>query len=451
MIAGIAPPEIITGRLMSGAGPAPMLEAATAYGTAAAAYELAGTRYMMHLAILQQNWQGVTSMKVAAVLLRRVMWYQAAKALLVIAAGRSTTQAALFTTAYSSMVTMAEIVQNRITHDTAVATNFLGMTTPIINATEAQYISMAIRNTMIQQAYLAGTIANTTFKEKFFPSDPMTTGAFTPPQLVMQAAAAALHAADKITLALGQAEGAMGQLKAAVGMATSMAYNTSHQISSKPGQADAQAAIARLRESQATSQESAMQQSMQQLVTQIPQQVAQAGQQAAQAPQQLMQQGMQPAQQMASQMSQMMQNIKPEHQVANPGMFDTRPDSPTMDRLTGSGPGSTAMVSALRVSGLSGLSSASNGFKFPSGWDGSMAAPVNPTAPPAAPPASAAGRGGGPMMMPPRRKQRDDQEKITRPTTDLSPVWGAPEPPETISAGELARERLHDDSEEAIA
>lgn len=450
MIAGIAPPEIITGRLMSGAGAAPMLTAAASYSTAAAAYELAGARYMMHLAILQQNWQGMTSMKVASVLLRRVMWYQVAKSLLVIAAGRSTTQAALFTTAYGAMVTMAEIVQNRITHDTAVATNFLGMTTPIINATEAQYVSMAIRNTMIQQAYLAGTIANTTFKEKFFPGDPMTTGAFTPPQLVLQAGMAALHAADRVRLALGEAEGVMGQLKATVGMATAMAYNTSQQVSSKPQQADAQAAITRLRESQGASQESAMQQSMQQLITQIPQQAAQIGQQAAQAPQQLVQQATQPIQQMASQMSSMMQSIKPENQVSNPGMFDTRPDSPTMDRLTGSGPGSTAMVSALRVSGLSGLSSATNGFKFPSTWDGSMATPVNPTAPAATPPASTAGRGGS-MMIPPRRKQRDEQEKITRPTTDLSPVWGAPEPPETISAGELARARHHDESEEAIA
>ena len=54
-----APPEIITGRLMSGAGAAPMTAASASFAASAAAFEAAIARLMSHLAWLNSDRKSV--------------------------------------------------------------------------------------------------------------------------------------------------------------------------------------------------------------------------------------------------------------------------------------------------------------------------------------------------------------------------------------------------------
>ncbi|SLH41124.1 PPE protein [Mycobacteroides abscessus subsp. massiliense] len=434
-----------------------MAAAGAGYVGAAAGYEASIDRYMAHMTSLQGSLQGITGMSVTATLLKRIAFLRARQMQLIAHSQMIEAQALAFTTAYTTKVEMVDIIQNHITHAVAVATNFLGMTQPIINEKEAEYVEMGIQNILVQTTYLAATMANTTFKP-FLPGGQMVSGNFTIPPLLLQAVGAAEAAADKVRLAASTAASMVSAMTMKGTQAGAAATQAANRAGAIPKQADAQAAIARLRANQMQSQEQAAGQQMtqqmgQQLIQQIPQQAAQIAQQAGQVPQQAVQQVTQQGQQVFSQMSQLMQGIKPEHQLpGSPGLFDTRPDSPTLDRLAGSSAGTSAMGAALRVGNLNGLSSAGNGFRFPSAWDGPIAGSAAPQAPTGSPAATAAGARPpmSPMMTSGRRGGRD-RDKLKRPVTELTPVWGAPEAVPTLSVRELAHRDQVDEQEEATA
>ena len=448
MIGGFAPPEVITGRLMSGAGAGPMLSAAAGLASAAAGYEAAIDRYTAHLGVLESNMQGATGAAIAASLVKRIVFLRARQAQLVSHSGLIADQAAAFATAYAAMVQMGEIVQNRVTHDTAVATNFLGMTTPIINAMETQYGEMGVQNFTVQNSYFAATLANTTFKP-FAPGPPMVTGGFSVPQLHAQAVGAAAGAADTVRLAAGTAQSTVSLVSMRTGQAAGITASGAARGASIPKQAQAQEAVARLRDNQRRSAEQLTSRFGEQLFTQGSAQAAQvAGQlgQLGQAPQQGFSQVASQGQQVFSQMASLMSGIKPDHQLGSPGFFDTQPDSPNLDRLAGSTPAASAMGAAVRVGSLSGLSGAATGFRFPPSWS----APISATPTGAAPPGGAPVRPtSGPMMMP--RHARRERPTTTRRATELTPVWGQASAAPQYTVGDVARAQRDDTALSAAA
>ncbi|WP_204802778.1 PPE family protein [Mycobacterium riyadhense] len=443
-----APPEVITGRLMSGAGAAPMLDASASFTAAAAAYEAAADRLEAHLAWLMNAWQSPTALAVLAAVTRYVAWLRVTQAQLVASAGRTADQAAAFTTAYTTMAQMAEIIDNRVTTAVLYATNFLGVNTIPIGVREGQYVGMTIQDIVVQETYLAATIANTAF-ESFLPAIPIVVGAPVLPPVIDQAVVAADRAGDTLMLAASKAESAAQLMSQMMGQGVSAAVMGG--LLSKAGvqQADPHDALDRYRDaqSQQQQQQSATDKMGKQLMQQVPQQLAQGVSQAAQIPQQAvqlltqpLQQATQQAQQFGSQIGQLMSQVAPEHRVDSPGFFDTQPSSPTLDRLAGSNIGAPALTAAIRVPTLGGLSAASTGFRFPSGWDSAL-----PTTPASASPVGLAARPLGAGMAPLHalhRPQEEEEEKVTRAAPELVPVWGA-EPPElqTVSAGELVSER----------
>lgn len=458
------PPEVITGRLMSGAGAAPMLAASAQYTAAAAAFEASADRLMAQTMYLGVTWLGEAAQAMQITTVRHLAWMRVLQAQLVLAAARTADQAAAFSTAFTTMAQMPEIVENRVTTAVLHATNFLGVNTVPIAVREGQYQAMWAQDVAVQSAYFAATVANTTF-EPFVPPLPMGgLTSFTPP--INQALNAATSAADKVRLAADDAAAVAGILKGRLGLVYGTALDAAQQVTSGAKQAEAQAAVARYREhdlEQAANQpqeqaaEQMTQQMTQQLIQQLPQQAAQLGQQVTQLPQQAAQQLTQVGQQLTqvgqqfgSQIGTLMGQVAPQYQLDNPGFFDTHPSSPTLDALAaGSGGGAGgfggagAPTALLRVPSLGGLSGMSTGFRLPSGWDGAALAAA-PTAPPPGSPGLApamAGRGMGGMPPPPLRRRGEDDEPatITRPDTELSPLWGAiPEEPDTVSAAELA-------------
>ena len=67
------PPEVITGRLMSGAGAAPMTAASAEFTAAAVAYEISIDRLTAMSAYLSASWQGPAAQMMQATLMRFII------------------------------------------------------------------------------------------------------------------------------------------------------------------------------------------------------------------------------------------------------------------------------------------------------------------------------------------------------------------------------------------
>lgn len=439
------PPEVITGRLMSGAGAAPMLAASAEFTASAVAFEVAIDRLTAQLGYLTANWQGESAIAMQRSVLRFIVWLRVLQAQLITIATRTGSQAAAFTEAYATMAQMVEIVENRVTTAVLHATNFLGMNTIPIGVKEGQYEAMWARDVAVQTKYLADTVAFTS-PEPIAPPLPIT-GLMSFPPVITQAISAALGAGDKVRLAAISAQSTASMLKGRLGLSVGLAGEMAARGKGGAEKAEAQAAGARHRESQVS--DKADNQAVQQLVQQVPQQVAQVGQQVAQVGQQVLQPvqqlGQQVTQQFSSQISNLMSQVSPEHRLDNPGFFDTQPSSSTLDRAAGGG-GAGALTAAMRVPSLAGLSGTSTGFRFPSGWDGAMSGAAAP--PPQAPAGSGGlgGRGmgglGGAPLHAMRRADDDEPGTIKRPDTELIPLWGdQADDVDTVSPGELVTER----------
>ncbi|KAA1249872.1 PPE family protein [Mycobacterium simiae] len=446
------PPEVITGRLMSGAGAAPMTAASAEFTAAAAAYELAIDRLTALLGYLSASWQGEAAMAMQRVVVRFIIANRLLQAQIITSAARTAAQAAAFTEAYTTMAQMAEIVENRVTTAVLHATNFLGMNTIPIGVKEGQYLEMWIRDVSVQANYLAQTMANTTFDP--FAKLPPITGITSFPPVITQALNAAMAATDRVQMQAIKAQNTVSVLKGKVGGIASAATWMAQRAQDGAQKAEAQAAVARFRENSAQREttDRTAEQMGQQLVQQIPQQAASLGQTALQAPQQVAQQvqqvGQQVGQQFGSQISNLMNQVSPEHRLDSPGFFDTQPSSSTLDRLAGSS-GSGGLSAAIRVPSLAGLSGASTGFRFPGGWDGPLSGSAPPSAP-ASPGGASAVRPGGSGMPLHGARRRDEAKAATvkRPDTKLIAIWGrSPEEKETVSAGALVAERQTDKQE----
>lgn len=443
------PPEVITGRLMSGAGAGPMTATSAEFAAAATAYEISIDRLTAMLAYLAASWQGEAAMAMQRTVVRFIMVNRMLQAQILESAARTEAQAAAFTEAYTTMAQMVEIVENRVTTAVLYATNFLGMNTIPIGVREGQYQEMWMQDVAVQTNYLAQTVANTTFDP--FAKLPPLTGITSFPPLITQAINAAMAATDRVQLQAIKAQNTAAVLKGKMGGLVSMATWMAQRSADGAQKAEAQAAVARLRENgaQRDADRTTEQNMGQQLVQQIPQQVASGVQQGMQVPQQVGQQVQQVGQQFGSQISNLMNQVSPEHRLDNPGFFDTQPSSPTLDRLAGS-TGGGGLTAAIRVPSLAGLSGASTGFRFPSGWDGPLPGSAPPSAP-ASPGGASALRPGG-SGIPLHGARRRDEEKaatVKRPDTELIPIWGhSPDEQETVSAGALIAER-HPDNQEA--
>ncbi|BCI50788.1 PPE family protein [Mycolicibacterium litorale] len=133
------PPEVNTGRLMAGAGPAPMLQAAAGWEALALLLETQADELAASLANLSSVWTGGASERAVAATMPMVVWLRTTSAQAMKRALQATNQANSYSLALATTPPIPEIEQNHVTHAVLEATNFLGINTVPIAVNEFDY------------------------------------------------------------------------------------------------------------------------------------------------------------------------------------------------------------------------------------------------------------------------------------------------------------------------
>ncbi|MDP7701982.1 PPE family protein [Mycobacterium sp. TY815] len=196
---GALPPEINSLRMYTGPGSAPMLAAMTAWDETAAELHLTATAYESVIATLvSEGWLGPAAEAMTAAVVPYMTWMRMTAVQAEQTAGQAASAAAAFDAAFAMTVPPAAVAANRATLLMLVATNFLGINTPAIAATEAEYAEMWAQDATAMYVYAADAAAASTLTP--FREPDQTTN---PDGLTSQAAA--------VTQASGSATGTATQ------------------------------------------------------------------------------------------------------------------------------------------------------------------------------------------------------------------------------------------------
>ncbi|HEX2284955.1 MAG TPA: PPE family protein [Mycobacterium sp.] len=305
MIWHAMPPELNTARLMAGAGPLPMLQAAAGWEAFAIELETQADELASSLAALSSTWTGGASERAIAATMPMVSWLRTVAAQAQKRAAQATAQANSYNLAMVTTPPLVEIAANHITRAVLHATNFLGINTVPIGINEFDYfVRMWNQAAGAMDLYAAETAMNIMF-EPIMPMKPIVipgsgeaaTGAALGKAAALTAGAAVRNAAISHVSAQATVESAALQAGRAAAQA-----NQAEQRAQGTVQRSENAA------QQAGQQSQMMQQGMQmgmQMASQLGSMVGQLPQQAGQMVTQPMQQLTQPLQQVTSMFSQM--------------------------------------------------------------------------------------------------------------------------------------------------
>ncbi|GAB1814636.1 PPE family protein [Mycobacterium sp. MUNTM1] len=171
---GALPPEINSGRIYSGPGPATLLAAAGGWESLAAELTDAASGYQTVTASLtDESWLGPASMTMAAAVLPYIAWMTATAGQCGQAATQATAAATAFETAYAMTVPPPLIGANRARLLALIQTNIFGQNTPAIMVTEAEYSEMWAQDATAMYSYAATSASASTLSP--MPSPPQTT------------------------------------------------------------------------------------------------------------------------------------------------------------------------------------------------------------------------------------------------------------------------------------
>ncbi|MGC2653318.1 MAG: PPE family protein, partial [Mycobacterium sp.] len=198
---GALPPEINSGRMYSGPGPAPMLAAATAWDSLAAELGSAAAAYDSVIrGLTSEEWLGPASESAAAAAAPYVTWMSNTATQTEQTATQVRAAVGAYETAFSATVPPPLITANRLQLTQLEATNFFSQNSPAIAATEAQYSEMWAQDAAAMYGY-AGASASASDVTPF--ADPPVT---TNPDALPAAAsnASSTSASSTVTHALQQ-------------------------------------------------------------------------------------------------------------------------------------------------------------------------------------------------------------------------------------------------------
>jgi PPE-repeat protein len=154
------PPEVNSAFLYTGAGSGPLLAASTAWSNLAAELSTTATSWDSIIGTLTgEQWTGAGSAAAAAAAQPYVSWLTQTSAAAEQAAAQAQASAAAYEAAFAGVVPPPLIAANRSLLATLVATNFLGINTPAIAATEAQYAEMWVQDAVTLTTYEAASTA----------------------------------------------------------------------------------------------------------------------------------------------------------------------------------------------------------------------------------------------------------------------------------------------------
>jgi PPE-repeat protein len=159
------PPEVNTARLMMGAGPAPMLQAAAGWEALAISLEVQADELAASLAALASVWSGSACERAVASTMPMVIWLRTVSAQAMKRALQATAQANSYSLAMATTPPLAEIEQNHVTHAVLEATNFFWVNTIPIALNEADYfVRMWNQAAGAMDVYQAETLLNLMFE-----------------------------------------------------------------------------------------------------------------------------------------------------------------------------------------------------------------------------------------------------------------------------------------------
>ncbi len=137
------PPEVNSALMYSGAGAGPLLSAAAAWNGLAVELNSTATSFEAVMSELTgQLWLGPASLSAAAAAQPYIAWLTYTGAAAEQAGVQAMASAAAYEAAFAATVPPPVIAANRAQLAALVATNFLGINTPAILATEALYMEM---------------------------------------------------------------------------------------------------------------------------------------------------------------------------------------------------------------------------------------------------------------------------------------------------------------------
>lgn len=188
---GAIPPDVTSALMYSGAGSGPLMAAAASWSNLAAELSTAASEWESIVTTLTtEHWTGVGSTAAAASAESVVAWLTTAAAAAEHAGVQATASAAAYEAAFSATVPPPVIAANRAQLAALVATNFLGINTAAIMATEAHYAEMWVQDAVTMYTYQAASTAAGVLKP-VAPQSPTTN----PAAAGIQAAATAQSAA----------------------------------------------------------------------------------------------------------------------------------------------------------------------------------------------------------------------------------------------------------------
>ncbi len=351
------PPEINTSRLMAGAGPVPMLQAAAGWEAFAVSLETQADELAASLSALASSWTGAASDRAVSATMPMVLWLRMLALQAQKRALQAGAQADSYTLAMATTPPLGEIADNHVDHFILESTNFLGVNAMPIAINEADYLRMWELAAAVMDAYQAETTLNTVFE----PIAPMTPIVI--PGVGDAAASAAMGQVS--TMAAGSvvreavfAQVAAGATVESVGLETGRAAGQATMVATRAeGQVERTQSAASQPGRQPQQGMPGAQQGVQmatQVASQLGPTLGQLPQQAGQLVSQPMQQLTQPLQQVTSMFSQMglgSSERAPQLGLVGAGPFSEHPLAGGSGASTGAG-----LVRAASLPGAGGTS-----------------------------------------------------------------------------------------------
>jgi PPE-repeat protein len=205
------PPDINSALMYAGAGAGPLLAAAAAWSNLGAELSTTATSWESIVTTLtSEQWTGAGSAAAAAAAQPYIEWLTSTGAAAEQAGAQAAASAAAYEAAFAATVPPPAIAANRAQLSALVATNFLGINTPAILATEALYAEMWVQDALAMSAYQVASAAAAVL-QPLLPAAPTASPAAAGIQADAVAAAAAVSPAAALpgTPYIGQGIGAL--------------------------------------------------------------------------------------------------------------------------------------------------------------------------------------------------------------------------------------------------
>jgi PPE-repeat protein len=153
----LLPPEINSLRMYTGPGAQPLMTAASAWESLATELSSTAASFGATVDGLSAVWLGPSAISMRTTAMTYQSWLTLTAEKAQQTASQAMAAVAAYETAFIATVPPAEVAANRALLAMLVATNFLGINTPAIMATEAQYIEMWAQDVAAMFGYQAGS------------------------------------------------------------------------------------------------------------------------------------------------------------------------------------------------------------------------------------------------------------------------------------------------------